>query len=320
VRSLQPTASAPPALADWFLLVALTIMWGSAFALTKVAVAGLSPDLVVAIRLAVGASLLVVLWCSSRLPLPRNKRLWLFFFLIALFGNVIPFNLIAWGQVYIDSSLAGLLMAVMPLFTLLLAHFAIPGERLTWTRMTGFMVGLLGVAVLLGPDIQLDSTSNEPFLWATLAVLAGALCYAISTVLTRLRPASDVTTSAAATTGIGAILMLVTVHPTDSVAQIEQVSFGVLGAVVVLGVFSTALAAILYFRLIGRAGPAFVSQLNYLIPLWAVLLGALMFGERPATTDYLAMVIILGGIALSQRLPRDRLNGQRELAARQTNQ
>ena len=317
MRSQSPTASARPALADWLSLLALTVMWGSAFALTKLAVAGLSPEAVVATRLVVGASLLAALWWGSRLALPRDKRLWLFFILIALFGNVIPFNLIAWGQVFIDSSLAGLLMAVMPLFTLVLAHFWIPGERLTWMRMIGFILGLLGVAVLLGPGIEMDSKPNETFLLATMAVLAGALCYAISTILTRLRPNSDVITSAAATTSIGAILMLATVRPAATIDQLEVTSLGVLGAVLMLGVFSTALAAVLYFRLIERAGPTFVSQLNYLIPLWAVLLGALMFGERPVMTDYLAMMIILGGIAVSQRAPQSQLAKQRAVAARQ---
>lgn len=312
------TPPARPVAADWVLLLALTVMWGSAFALTKAAVAELAPATVVAGRLAVGAGLLLVWWRFGGRHWPRDRRLWLFFVLIALFGNIIPFNLIAWGQQHIDSSLAGLLMAVMPLFTLLLAHVAIPGERLTAARIGGFFVGLIGVTVLLGPDIRLDGSAAGPFLPATLAVLAGALCYALSTILSRLRPASDATTSAAATTAIGALVMLSTWRPGTGVAEVAVSSAGPLVAVAALGVFSTALAAVMYFRLIERVGPTFVSQLNYLIPVWAVLLGGVVFGERPAFTDYLAMAIILAGIALSQRSPGGEAGAPDRVAAQRS--
>ena len=142
------SSPARPRAADWVLLLALTVMWGSAFALTKAAVSELAPATVVTARLAVGAGLLLLWWWVGVRHWPRDRRLWLFFVMIALFGNIIPFNLIAWGQLHIDSGLAGLLMAIMPLFTLLLAHIAIPGERLTAARTGGFIVGLVGVAVL----------------------------------------------------------------------------------------------------------------------------------------------------------------------------
>jgi drug/metabolite transporter (DMT)-like permease len=286
---------------DWLLLVALTVMWGSAFALTKAAVDAVDPSQVVLGRLAVGALVLLVAWAiARRAQWPRGTRLWVFFVLIALIGNVVPFSLISWGQQHIDSGLAGLLMAVMPLFTLVLAHFTVPGERLSPTRVMGFAVGLTGVAILLVPDIRgLDQTGSR-FALATLAVLLAALCYAVSAILSRLRPPSDVVSSATATTVIGATMMLFVVRPAPQ-PELVVAAPGALVAIVLLGVFSTALAAVVYFRLIERAGPAFVSQLNYLIPVWAVVLGAALFGERPTTSDYLAMAVILAGIALSQR-------------------
>jgi drug/metabolite transporter (DMT)-like permease len=284
------------------MLVALTVMWGSAFALTKAAVDAVDPSEVVLGRLAIGALVLVVAWAvTRRAQWPRGTRLWIFFVLIAVIGNVVPFSLISWGQQYIDSGLAGLLMAVMPLFTLVLAHFTVPGERLSPTRVAGFAVGLTGVAILLGPDIGgLDQTGSR-FVLATLAVLLAALCYAVSAILSRLRPRSDVVSSATATTVIGATLMLFVVRPAPPLPELVAATPGALVAIVLLGVFSTALAAVVYFQLIERAGPAFVSQLNYMIPVWAVVLGAVLFDERPTMSDYLAMVAILTGIALSQR-------------------
>jgi drug/metabolite transporter (DMT)-like permease len=298
-------------LVDWALLLALTLMWGSAFALTKLAVAQLPPTAVVAGRLAIGAGLLLLWWWATRRRWPREPRLWFYFVLIALFGSVIPFSLITWGQQFIDSGLAGILMAVMPLFTLLLAHVTLPDERLTALRVAGFALGLLGVAVLLGPDIDLQGLAGDPHVTATLpaalagtlAVLGGALCYAIAAILSRLRPPSDVVTTAAATATLAAMAGLALAHPDPSAMEIASIDAGPATAVLLLGLFSTGLASVAYFALIGRAGPAFVSQLNYLIPVWAVVLGALLFGERPAATDYVAMAIILGGVALSQRTP-----------------
>ena len=303
--SVRP-ADRGSALLDWGLLLALTLMWGSAFALTKLAVAQLPPSAVVAGRLVIGAGLLLLWWRATRRRWPREPRLWLFFALIALFGSVIPFNLITWGQQYIDSGLAGILMAVMPLFTLLLAHVSLPDERLSAPRVAGFAFGLCGVALLLGPDVDTTALGSDGFVPATLAVLGGALCYAVAAILSRLRPPSDVVTSAAATATLGAMASIAMAQPDPAAVAMDSLSAGPVAAVVLLGLFSTGLASVAYFALIGRTGPAFVSQLNYLIPVWAVVLGALVFGERPAATDYVAMAIILGGVALSQRPPSAR--------------
>ena len=220
---------------------------------------------------------------------------------IAVLGNIVPFNLIAWGQQTVDSGLAGILMAVMPLFTLVLAHFTVPGEHLGMMRLVGFVVGLAGVAVLMAPDMGLGAPVDAQFLLAALAVLGGAFCYALSAVLSRLRPKSDAVSSAMVTTLLGAVVMSLALQPSlEDVAVLTTASTGALVAVAVLGIFSTAMAAVVYFRLIERTGPGFVSQLNYLIPVWAVILGALVYGERPALTDYVAMAIILAGIAVSQ--------------------
>lgn len=290
-----------PRLADWLSLVALTVMWGSAFALTRAAVEQLSPAWVVQGRLLIGAVLLLLLWGFGRRIWPRGSRLWAFLLAIAVLGNVVPFNLIAWGQQTIDSGLAGILMAVMPLFTLVIAHFTVPGERLSVTRLAGFAFGLVGVVVLMAPDIGLVGQVDTQFLLAALAVLGGAFCYAVSAVLSRLRPKSDVISSATATTVIAAVAMAMVLRPSAIEHEaLAAASNDALVAIVLLGVFSTAIAAVVYFHLIERTGPGFVSQLNYLIPVWAVVLGAAMFGERPALTDYLAMLIILAGIAVSQ--------------------
>lgn len=284
------------------MLLALTVLWGSAFLLTKIAVGGVPPQLVAAARLIVAASILVPLALVARKRLAGGPRLWLFLAMIAVFGNALPFTIISWGQQSIDSGLAGILMATMPLGTLVLGHFLLPGERLTWARIGGFALGFTGVIVLIGPR-ALGAVAGGGELIAMLAIVAGAMSYALASVLARLRPASDDLASAAAIVCIAALLLSPIavgdgIHLVDADATVHQVT-----AVVVLGLFSTALAMVIYLKLVRSAGPAFVSQLNYLIPLWSVLLGMIFLGERPTVQHLVALVLILSGVLLGTRRP-----------------
>ncbi len=278
------------------MLLGLTVMWGSAFMLTKIAVAGIAPDLVATGRLLVSSLLLVpTAFLLAKRPAP-SPRLWRFLLLIAVFGYALPFSLVSWGQRFIDSGLAGILMAVMPLATLSLAHFFVPGERLTPYRVGGFLLGFAGVAVLMGPAAWSGIADGQTQLVPMLAVLGGAFSYAVSSILARLRPTSDALYTGAATTSLAALMMLPAALSSLSVEVPPMPSAGQITAVLVLGVVSTALAAIFYFRLVKSAGPAFVSQLNYLIPLWAVGCGILFLGERPEAKHLHGLGLILAGI------------------------
>lgn len=301
--------SAHPRPLDWGLLLALTVLWGSAFLLTKVAVTALPPDLVVAGRLAIGCLILVplalLLERGSRRRggrAPWGLRLWLFLLAIGVFGFALPLTLISWGQEAIDSGLAGILMAVMPLGTLGLAHYLVPGERMTRYRAGGFLLGFAGVVVLMGPESLLGLLDGQGPWLRMLAVLVGALCYAVSAILARLRPPSASLASAAATLSIAAVLSLVPLlGAADAGGPVPTAPGGwsAWAAVGALGVFSTALASVVYFKLVSRAGPGFVSQLNYLIPLWAVLVGTAFLDERPEPRHLLALALILGGILMA---------------------
>jgi drug/metabolite transporter (DMT)-like permease len=279
-------------------------MWGSAFLLTKIAVEGLPPTLVVVGRLAVACLLLLLLTAAWMRRLPAGRRLWFFYVLIAFFGNALPFSLISWGQGYIDSGLAGILMAVMPLVTLGLAHFLIPGERMTLLRALGFLLGFAGVVVLMGPEALLGLTHIDTAFFPMLAILAGAVSYALSVILARLRPQSDAFASAVATTLLATLMVMPFGFQNIEIAVILPPKAAQLSAVVALGVFSTAIAGVVYFRLIARAGPTFVSQLSYLIPIWAVVMGILFLGETPEYDHLYALALILGGILMTQ-LPRN---------------
>ncbi len=289
-----------PGAVDWLMLMSLTVMWGSAFMLTKVALSHMAPDLVVVGRLVVASGLLLAVAAMVVRQLPAGRRLWLFFALIALFGHALPFSLISWGQEYIDSGLAGILMAVVPLVTLILAHFTVPGDRLTPRRGGGFVLGFAGVVVLTGPEALLQLTHVSDRLVPMLAVLGGAVCYAIAAILSRLRPSSDALSSATFTTLMAAFMVLPFLVDEGAVTSLPAPPPAAVGAVVLLGVFSTAVAAIVYFRLIGRAGPSFVSQLNYFIPLWAVAVGVVFLGETLHPNHLTALALILAGVLVTQ--------------------
>jgi drug/metabolite transporter (DMT)-like permease len=295
-------------LPDWVLLGALVAMWGSAFLLTKVALATLSPIIVVSGRLLVAALLLAALVRFTRRQLPRTKRLWLFMVAMAILGNCLPFYLISWGQTQIASGLAGILMAVIPLTTLVLAHFFVAGERMNLRRTGGFVLGFLGIVVLMGPEALIGLEGSGSVLIAELAVLGGALCYAANNIVARRQPESDAVVAAAGMIVFASMIMvpIAILVPTP---RLPASIVGSLLAVAALGAFSTAAAAVVYFRLVASAGPTFLSLINYLIPLWAVAVGMVFLGERPHWRALLALALILAGIAMAQLgAPRNQLS------------
>lgn len=275
-------------------------MWGSAFMFIKLGVATVPPATLVACRLAIGAALLYVVMRARGLALPPLGRRWLPFVLLGVVGNSLPFYLISWGQQFIDSALAGILMAVMPLATLLLAHFFVAGERLTVYRTLGFAVGFAGIVVLMGPTALAglgDSLINAA---AQAAVLAGALCYAANSVMARRLVAADFLVASTAVLIVAGIMMVPIALVLDRHWALTP-GVGSMAAIVWLGVGPTALATLLYFQLIASAGPTFMSLVNYMSPLVALFAGVLLLGEKPGVTALAGLALILFGIALSRR-------------------
>lgn len=285
---------------DWGLLACLTLMWGSSYLFIKITVGAIPPLTLVAMRLAVGAVFLAgVIWALG-LSLPRRPVVWMHLLALAVLGICMPLYLISWGQQRIDSGLTGILLAFMPLATLLLAHFFVAGERMTGNKLAGFVLGLAGIALLAGPEAlkQLAGGSGE-FL-PRVAVAGGAVCYAVNTVIARLMPRTDARVAAAGTMLIGAALMLPLALLLDAPWTLRPTPLSV-AACIWLGLVPTATANIVYFRLIARTGPTFVSLTNYLSPGVAVLAGWLILGETLNEMALLALALILGGIGLATR-------------------
>ncbi len=286
-------------LRDWALLLSLVAMWGSSFMFNKIALGGVPPATVVAARLALGAATLLAIVYARGARLPPWGRIWAAYALLGFVGNALPFYLIAWGQQHVDSALAGILIAAMPLATLVLAHFVVQGERMTLNRTAGFALGFAGIVLLMEPAAVAGLGGAAIEILAQLAILGGALCYSANSVLARLTVKADFLAAATGTLLTAALMMLPVALAYDAPWTLRPGAAPV-ASILWLGVGPTAIATICYFALIGSAGPTFMSLVNYLSPAVAVFLGVTLLGEKPGVTAYAGLGLILLGIGLSQ--------------------
>lgn len=284
---------------DWGLLAALVALWGSNFMFVKIGVATVPPATLVASRLVIGAVILVAVVRAMGHTFPPLGRAWIPYLVLAIVGNSLPFWLITTGQQSLDSALAGILMAIMPLTTLVLAHFFVAGERMTRTRLAGFLLGFAGIIVLMGPAALSGLGGSSVAILAQLCVLAGALCYATQSVLVRVMLKGNVMVASAAIIAIASLISLPVALVVDQPWNLAPSQASVY-TVIWIGIGPTALATIVYLKLIGSAGPTFMSLTNYCIPVVALLLGVALLDEVPGANAYTGLLMILAGIATSQ--------------------
>ena len=285
---------------DWLGLSALVIMFGSAFMFTKLAIQEFPPSVVTAGRVMIAALVLLVFALIRRESFKSLWENWPMLFALAFFGNCLPFYLISWGQKSVDSSIAGILMAVMPLTTIVLAHFYVKSEPLTANRIVGFLLGFAGIVVLLGPAALAKFESGANVFYAMLAILGGAISYAVNTIIAKHLPNKSLLAISTAVLLVASIMMVPMLYAGGYEWNVSLISIEFF-SLVLLGLFPTAIATIIYFSVIARVGPSFLSQINYLIPVWAVFMGVLFLNEKIGLGAYVALVIIIVGIAIAQR-------------------
>lgn len=277
---------------DWAMLLGLALVFGSAFFFGDLGLRSFGPLTVAAGRVASAA---LILWAVARLRgrrFPTDARTWLALLIMGALNNAIPFSLIFWGQTRIDSGLAAILNATTPIFTVLLAHL-VGDERLSARRVAGVLFGFAGVAVLIGPGAlrHLDPTNV-----AELAVLLAAVCYAVAGLWGRqFRRLPTEVAAAGMLIGSSAIMLPASAlveHPWTASPTATS-----LAAIAALGLFSTAIAYLLYFRLLARVGATNLLLVTFLLPVVALALGALFLGERVQAIDLLGLALILTGLA-----------------------
>lgn len=290
---------------EWSMLLALTMLWGGSFFFNGVAVKELPTFTVVVGRVALAA---VVLYAVSRAmghKIPHSRRLWAAFFAMGLLNNVVPFSLIVWGQSHIGSGLASILNATTPLFTVIIAHWCTSDERMTPGRLTGVMIGFAGVAVMIGSDLigMLGPDMSLGFV-AQCACLAAAISYGFAGVYGRrfrdmgLTPLSTATGQVVASSVILVPVMLVVDQPWT----LPMPSFAAISALCAVAILSTALAYILYFRILATAGATNLLLVTFLMPVCAIFLGILFLDEILLTKHLVGMALIgMGLIAIDGR-------------------
>jgi drug/metabolite transporter (DMT)-like permease len=288
----------------WAMLVALAVLWGGSFFFNGVAVHALPSFTLVWLRVAVAAAALLTVLRLRGQTMPRAARIWAAFFGMGLLKNVVPFALIVWGQHQIASGLASILNATTPLFGVLVAHVLTRDEKLTPLKAAGVVVGFAGAAVMVGPDALAGLGSG---VLAQLACLAAALTYAFAGIFGRRFRRMGVAPMATAAGQVCAstVLLLPVMLVVDRPWTLAMPDAATWGAVLGVGVLSTALAYVLYFRILAAAGATNLLLVTFLIPVSAILLGALVLGEALLARHFAGMVFIGMGLALIDgRLPR----------------
>lgn len=279
---------------DWVLMIGLSLLWGGSFLFAKIAVSEIPPFSVVFARVLIAALMLapVVAWVGG---LPRGRTVWLTLFGMGLLNNVVPFSLIFWGQTQIGAGLASILNATTPLFTVLVAHALTTDEKLTAGKLAGVCIGLCGVAVMIGPELLQSLGTGAA---AQLACLGAAISYAFSGVFGRRFNTLGISPlqTAAGQVMASSVMMAPVVVWMDRPWEMAVPSWGAIAAVLALAILSTALAYVLFFRILARAGATNVSLVTLLIPPSAIVLGAVFLGERLSASDFGGMALIAVGL------------------------
>ncbi len=284
---------------DWALLIILSVLWGGSFFFVEVAIRDLPPLTIVTLRVGLAAATLWAVILVTGRKLPRSGRVWVAFFGMGFLNNAIPFSLIVWGQTQISSGYASILNATTPMFGVLIAGLLLSDERPTPAKLVGAGIGFAGAVVMIGPG----GMSGQ--ILAPLAVLGAALTYAFAGVYGRrfktlgVDPMVTAAGQVTASTIMLCPLMLVIDRPWT----LAMPGGATLAAMICLAVLSTALAYILYFRILASSGATNLLLVTFLIPVSAILLGALVLGERLGTLQFAGMALIgLGLVAIDGRV------------------
>lgn len=299
----------------WLMIAVLGLTWGGTFLVVEIALRGITPFWLAAARISLGALVTSAVWQLRGGKLfaqrPSGSHLTILF-VLGLLSSALPFMLLNWGQQFVTSGFAGVSIASVALIVLPLAHVFVPGEHLTWRRTLGFVIGFIGVAILIGGQ-AFSSSGAKMELAGRIACMTAACCYAISSILIRRLPKVD-------PIGLAAILLLIgalVVIPVALVVEGVPPALGVetLIATVILGLLPTAAANILRVALVRSAGPVFMSLVSYQVPVWSVLLGTIFLSEPLPSAMIWALGLILCGMGLSQYGALMRLFGLQSNAA-----
>ena len=284
---------------EWGMLILLSIFWGGSFFFVEIALRGFLPFTVVFLRVAIAAVILLGVVYLRGQRMPTSYKTWGAYLVMGILNNAIPFSLIVWGQTRIDSGVASILNATIPIFTVILAHLLTSDEHLTIRKMIGVLTGFLGVYLMMAPELK------DGFSWRGLgqiAMLGAAVSYSFAGIFgKRFKDLSPVVNSAGMLI-CSSIVMLPLFIITTPFGTLNP-SMDAISAVFGIAIISTAMAYLLYFRILASAGATNVLLVTFLVPISALLLGVGVLGEVIHVWEYAGLgCIFLGLILIDGRL------------------
>ncbi len=282
------------------LFLILSAIWGSSFLFIKLGLlGGMGPLTMVMVRLTLGSAAMGLLAWKLGEAIPRSARILAIIFLVALVNNTLPFSLITWGEQFISSGLTAILNSTVPLFAVVLSHFTLADERFTWARVTGVLVGFLGVTTLFAPDLVSQGMSGA--VMGQLAVILGSLGYAAGSVIARkhLQEVPSATLSALQL----AFALLWILIPALWLEKPWSQSPTALAwfSAAWLGLLGTGLAYLIFYRLLKSIGATPATMVTYVIPVFAVIFGIIFLHERLYWMQVVALALIFAGVWLVNR-------------------
>jgi drug/metabolite transporter (DMT)-like permease len=292
------TVRLSPSHVDWLLFVLLSFFWGSSYLFIKIGVGeGLQPFTLVTIRLFIGLLLLAAVVLALRVPLPGQARTYGHLIVLGFFAVALPFFLITWASQFVDSALTATLTAPVPLFVIPIAALMLGDEKITFNKVFGVTVGMVGVAILMGFDIAEVGRAD---LTPQLALVGAAASYALAGVYARrfvhglraMIPSMFQVFFAMLMSGAAALAF------EQPVEQAAGLSLTAIFAVIWLGLLGSGMAYLLFYRLLGRWGPTRISLVAYTLPVWGIALGWLVLNEQIHEGLVLGTALVIGGIAL----------------------
>ena len=289
---------------EWALLIALSILWGGSFFFIGIAVKELPPVTIVTLRVGIAALALLTLCRMLGFRLPRSPRVLRAYLGMGLLNNIIPFSLIVWGQTHIASGLASILNATTPLFTVIVAHLLTKDEKLSPNKLAGVVIGFAGVATMIGPAALTGQSSS---LWGQLAILGAAVSYSFAGIYGRRfrAMASPPLVTATGQICASSLLLIPLALLVDKPWTLAMPSGETVAALFGIALLSTALAYLIFFRILSTAGATNLALVTFLIPVSAIVLGSLVLQEQLAAKHLIGMAMIACGlVAIDGRLVR----------------
>ena len=276
---------------DLAALFSLVLFWSLAFVMLKVSVATIPPASGAFGRILIAAILLWVVMLLMGEQLPKRPEHWLYFIILGIIANVLPFSLVLYGMEDVDTGLGAILMGIMPVATVILAHFFDKTESLTLRKSIGVGIGFTAILVLLGPS---TSTGLGEEVISELAILCGAICFAIAAVITRRAPRLSITSLSTGVMFASTLCAMPVALFFDWPLDFEP-DLPALLALLWLGIFPTGFATLLYFYVVLKSGTGLLAMSNYLVPIAGVFWGVLFLGERPSWQSFAALTLVLIG-------------------------